>query len=297
MLIFEAAALAAALTWAFTGIISAHPSKTLGALAFNRARMVMVFAMLALWVTIAGTWTAIPTSSYWPLIWSGVIGIFLGDTALFLTMNRLGPRRTAILFSLNAPISVVLGWLVLGEKLTASELLGIIITLSGVILAIVYGKRKEQLHQWENINGPLWIGILFGLAAALAQAIGAAIARPIMETGVDAVAASAIRVGASALCLAAIAALPINALRAKTRYTPNLLAMAALSGLLGMGIGMTLLLFALTGGEVGIVTTLSATTPAMMLPILWWRTKEMPALGAWVGAGLVIVGSALIFNG
>ncbi|MEN0002440.1 MAG: EamA family transporter, partial [Pseudomonadota bacterium] len=41
----------------------------------------------------------------------------------------------------------------------------------------------------------------------------------------------------------------------------------------------------------------SATTPAMMLPILWWRTQEMPAAGAWIGAALVVVGSALIFTG
>jgi drug/metabolite transporter (DMT)-like permease len=63
-----------------------------------------------------------------------------------------------------------------------------------------------------------------------------------------------------------------------------------------MGVGMTLILFALSGGEVGIIATLSATTtPALMLPMLWWRTKEIPALGAWAGASLVVVGSALLF--
>ncbi|MEP2706659.1 MAG: EamA family transporter, partial [Roseibium sp.] len=69
----------------------------------------------------------------------------------------------------------------------------------------------------------------------------------------------------------------------------------ALSGFLGMGVGMTLILFALSGGEVGIIATLSATTPAIMLPMMWWRTKEAPALGAWAGAFLVVVGCALLF--
>ncbi|MEL6921984.1 MAG: EamA family transporter, partial [Pseudomonadota bacterium] len=87
-----------------------------------------------------------------------------------------------------------------------------------------------------------------------------------------------------------------EAVRQQTPMTLALLWRVALSGFLAMGVGMTLILFALSGGEVGIVTTLSATTPVMVLPILWWRTKEMPAPGAWVGAALVVAGSALIFN-
>jgi uncharacterized membrane protein len=63
-----------------------------------------------------------------------------------------------------------------------------------------------------------------------------------------------------------------------------------------MALGMTFVLFALSGGKVGIVATLSATTPALMLPFLWLRTREVPALGAWIGASLVITGSALIFT-
>lgn len=296
MPIFEIAALAAAFTWAFTGVISANPSKHLGAIAFNRARMIIVFVVLAVWVAIAGSWTTLSGAYAWPLLLSGFIGIFLGDTALFQTMNRLGPRRTAILFSLNAPMSVFLGWFALGEALGTVTLTGIAITIGGVILAIVYGKRKAQLHNWEDVTGALWVGVLFGLAAALAQAVGAAIARPVMEAGVDPIAASAVRVGVAAISLLMISVLPIKAVKAKNPMTLSIGAWVVLSGLLGMGLGMTLLLFALSGGEVGIITTLSATTPAMMLPILWWRTKEVPAAGAWAGAFLVIIGSAMIFN-
>lgn len=297
MPIYELAALAAAFTWALTSIVSADPSKHFGAVAFNRTRMAMVFAMLAIWASFAGTWGTLTPGTFWPLIWSGFIGIFLGDTALFLTMNRLGPRRTAILFSMNAPMSVGLGFLVLGESLSPTTLFGVAITIIGVVLAIIFGKSKSQLHNWESITGALWIGVLLGLAAALAQAVGALIARPVMEIGVDPVAASAVRVGISALCLTLLMQMPQPSLRQQNPGTTKLWAQVALSGFLGMGVGMTLLLFGLSGGKVGIVTTLSATTPALLLPLLWWRTKELPAPGAWVGAFLVIVGSAMIFNG
>jgi drug/metabolite transporter (DMT)-like permease len=77
--------------------------------------------------------------------------------------------------------------------------------------------------------------------------------------------------------------------------TPGVAAMTALTAFLGLGVGMTLLLFALEGGKVGIVATLSATSPAIILPMIWVRTGERPTAGAWAGAGLVVVGMALIF--
>ena len=296
MLVYELAALAAATCWALTGIISAGPSQALGAIAFNRLRMVLVFGMLTAYVAATTGWGSIDETSALLLAASGFIGIFMGDTALFLTLNRLGPRRTAMVFSLNAPMSAILGFLFLGERLGPWQLVGIALTFAGVLLAIRFGKRKSQLHKWEDIRGPLWVGISLGLLAALSQSGGSLIARPVMATGVDPVAASTIRVGIAALCLSLMMLLPFKRLKPAGPVTLKITGIVAFSGLLGMGLGMTLVLFALSGGEVGIIATLSATTPVILLPLLWWRTGEMPALGAWAGAALVVCGCAFLFT-
>ncbi|MEM5583671.1 DMT family transporter [Roseibium sp. AS2] len=295
MFLYEAAALGAASLWALTGLLSAGPSLHLGAIAFNCTRMVLVAVMLGLWVAATTGWASIGNDHLAPLVLSGFIGIFLGDTALFLTLNRMGPRRTAMLFSLNAPMSAILGWLVLDEYLSPVQVGGLLLTFLGVLLAIRFGKRKSQLHKWENIKGPLWVGVLVGLAAALSQSVGSLIARPIMEAGADPVAASSIRVAVAALGLVVLTRLPVSWVKPSGSLTLPIVGIIAVSGLLGMGLGMTLILYALSGGEVGIVATLSATTPVVMLPMMWWRTGEMPALGAWAGAALVVAGSALLF--
>jgi len=295
MSIFELAAVTAAMTWAMTGLLAAGPSSAMGAIAFNRLRMAIVLVMLALVVAFTGGWRTLETVYLLPVVLSGFIGIFMGDTALFLTMNRLGPRRTNILFSTNAPMAALLGWLVLGETITGQKIVGIAIVFSGVILAIVFGKRRSQMHTWETVKGPLPVGIALGLTAALCQAVGSLIARPVMESGVDPVAASTVRVGVAVLALSALIATGWKAVQPKVRPTLRMTAQTGLSGLLGMGIGMTLILFALSGGKVGIVATLSATTPAWILPLIWLRTQERPAAFAWAGAALVILGSGLIF--
>lgn len=295
MSIFELAALAAAMTWAFSAVIAAGPSAELGAIAFNRLRMGIVFVMLAAFVAITGGWRSLQAEHLLPLAASGFIGIFLGDTCLFLTMNRMGPRRSNILFSTNAPISALLGWLFLGETIVAQKIVGIAIVFAGVILAIVFGKRRSQLDTWETVKGPLPVGIALGLSAALCQSVGSLIARPVMETGVDPATASALRVGVSVICLSLLMATGIRQVQPKARLTMRTAALIAMSGIAAMGIGMTLVLFGLSGGKVGIVATLSATTPAWILPLIWIKTRERPAAFAWVGSALVILGSGLIF--
>ena len=294
-MIYNLAALGAALSWAISGILSANPSAALGSIAFVRIRMTMVFFMLAAVVLVTGGWRTVEASHITPTIISGLVGILAGDAALFATMNRLGPRRSGILFSSNAIFSVILGWLFLHEKLGSMTLLGIAIALAGVLLAILFGKRGADVHHWEAVKGPLAIGVAIGLFAGFCQAVGSIIARPVMTTGVDPIAIAAIRVGIASLGLTLAMFAGVPATRAKTALTPRLTAQTALSGFAAMGVGMTLLLYALSGGEVGIVATLSATTPALLLPLLWWKTGDLPPPLAWLGAVLVVVGSGMIF--
>lgn len=295
MPIHELAAVGAASCWALTGIISTGPAGHLGALAFNRLRQVSVTVLLALYVLASGNWQQLDSANIGPLILSGLIGIFVGDTLLFATLNRVGPRRSGVLFALNAPIAAILGFVVLGEALSFQATLGIALTVCGVVLAILYGKRRDQLHAWETVKGPLWVGVAVGLGAAIGQAVGSIIAKPVMASGVDPFLASMVRVAVAAFCLSVLISLPIPAVKAKGPLTLRVAVMTILTGVLALGIGMTLLLFALSGGNVGIISTLSATSPVIILPMLWLRTGERPAGGAWVGAALVVIGMGFIF--
>ena len=167
----------------------------------------------------------------------------------------------------------------------------------GVLLAIFFGNTSRQNHAFEEVHGSLSAGITFGLLSALCQAVSVIIARPIMITGVDAVSASALRVGTAALALSIVCSLKPNRPGKQTApLTSKLIWQTGLSGLIGMGLGMTFLLFALAHGEAGLVSTISATSPIFILPILWIVTRERPAFGAWLGAFLAIAGMACIFS-
>jgi drug/metabolite transporter (DMT)-like permease len=292
----ELSALAAALCWSFGGLLATNPARLLGAVPFNRIRMAMVFVMLSLMAILTGGWYSLTPNYSTVLAVSALIGIFIGDTSFYESMRRLGPRRTGILFATNAPMTAILGYSLLDERLPTNTMIGCALIMTGVGLAVFFGAAARQRHAFEEVRGRLGIGIGFGLFAAFCQAISLIIARPVLASGVDVVSASALRVGTAALALTALLLFRSRTVRSSAPLTPRLVGQVALSGLVGMGLGMTFLLHALAHGPAGLVSTLSATSPVLILPVLWVATKERPAPGAWIGAFLAVLGAACIFN-
>lgn len=292
--IHELAALGTATCWATTGLIAADAVRALGPFWFNLLRQGFVTLLIALILTATGGWHGIDAVTAAVLALSGIIGILLGDTFNFAAVGRLGPRRAGAIFALNAPMAAVMGWAFLDEALPLRAIAGIAVTAGGVALAIL-GRPRADAHRLERLQGGLMIGVLLGLCAAAGQAAGSLIARPVMAAGLDPWLASLFRVGASGLAMGVIATLPL----APSRPTPisrMTLILTAATAIIGLLLGMTLFLFALQGGETGIVATLSATSPVIILPLLWLRTGQRPTGLSVLGACLAVIGLALIFT-
>lgn len=290
----ELAALGAALCWALGSLFAAGAARELGGIAFTRIRMAMVFVMMLAFLAVSGTGVPILASDWPLLIISGAIGIFVGDTALFVAMSRLGPRRAGILFASNAPFTVILTWLILEETLNLPAIIGCILVAAGVVIAIVYGKRRDQLHVWESIQGKLWVGVLIGLTAAVGQTIGSLMVAPAFKNGADPITVATIRIGAAVVALYAFRWIVPGMARSQTAMTAKLFARTLISGVLGMAIGMSLLLYAFANGAMGMSAALSSTTPVMLIPIIWLLSRERPAAGAWIGAILAVSGTVMI---
>ncbi|MEI2686125.1 MAG: DMT family transporter [Cypionkella sp.] len=290
----ELAALGTATCWAITGLFAADAVRALGPFYFNLIRQVFVTLLLAAVVLALGVWELPGWSAALILALSGVIGILIGDTLNFAAMARIGPRRTGAIFAMNAPMTAVLGWAFLGEALSIRGISGIALTATGVALAIL-GRPRSNAHRFETLQGTLFIGLLLGLGAAFGQAVGSLIARPVMEAGTDPYFASLLRVGASGLAMAVISVSPFGPTQ-PARPSGHILLLTAGTAVLGLLIGVTLFLYALQGSKTGIIATLSATSPVIILPLLWLRTAQRPSGLSWCGAAVAVCGLALIFT-
>jgi len=290
----ELLALGAALCWAVGSLFSARAASRMGTIGFNRWRLVFACSVLWLAVGISGRWSPLAWSDAALLSLSGLVGICIGDTALFACMNRLGPRRSGVLFACHALFSALLAWWFLGETLWGAALAGSILLIGGVMVAVLWGRRDTETHVWEVTRGRLLVGVGLGLTAALCQALATLMVKPLMAAGVDALAGSAVRLSA---------ALALHLAVRTSRYAPaQLNAPLQLTDLrntffsaaIAMGLGMTLILLALQDGPANLVGLFSSVSPVLLLPMLWVAYRARPATGAWWGAGMAVAGTGLI---
>lgn len=294
LLSYDLFALAASACWACSSLLSVPPSRHLGAIAYTRWRMLMVALMLWFAALIIDPWLSISWSNFGLMALSGLIGIFIGDTAYFSASNRLGPRRAGVLFATNAFFSAFLGFFVFDERMGARTLLGAFLTLTGVMIAIFWGQRKAEDHAWEiNFGHPLTGGLL-GLLSALCQSVGVLVAKPVIVGGMAPLTASAIRVSVACAALFVLLWLGLPSARHAQEPTRTVMWQTAFSGFVGMALGMTFLMLALRLGDLGQVAILSSVAPILTLPLLWFFLKRPPAKAAWIGALLTVVGTCLI---
>lgn len=280
--------LAAAAAFAASAMFIDSVSGRVGPLQLSRWQMSLAFLMTAAIVAVTGGWQTLDLSMVLWLTASSASGIMVGSLTYIATIQYTGPRISALLFTTASPFALALGFGFRGETVSLTQAAGVGLIVAGIALAVMGPKREEGARTPK----PLWIGIGLGLVTSFAQALGSLLARPAMLAGADPVAAMVVRSGAGALFFIALLALP--ALRPVALPSRAEVRQIGLSALAGIVLGMSFLMAALARGDVGIVTTLSSTTPILILPMVWAVYRRIPGPMAWVGAALAVAGTALI---
>jgi drug/metabolite transporter (DMT)-like permease len=285
-----ALSLAAAAAFALAAMLIDQATGRVGALQLVRWQMAMTTALCAVIATATGAWDTLDAQAAGWLAASGLAGIAVGGVTYVAAIMIAGPRLSALLFTMAAPCAVALGYLVRGETVSLLQGAGVALIVGGIALAVAgpgegAAARAARRH-------PLWLGVVLGLVTALAQATGSLFARPAMLAGADPVAAMAVRAAVGTAVF--VAALAVPAWRPAARPSPAMLGVIGQSALVGMVLGMSLMMAALARGDVGVVTTLTSTTPVLILPMVWLATGRRPAAVAWAGAALAVAGTACL---
>jgi drug/metabolite transporter (DMT)-like permease len=283
-----ALSLAAAAAFAASAMFIDSVSGRVGPLQLSRWQMSLAFLATAVIVLVAGSWRSLDLEMILWLTASSASGIMVGSLTYIATIQFTGPRISALLFTTASPFALALGFGFRGETVSLIQAAGVGLIVAGIALAVMGLKQEEGARNPK----PLWIGIGLGLVTSFAQALGSLLARPAMLAGADPVAAMAVRSGTGALFFILLLALP--AFRPVALPSLPAIRQIGLSAVAGMVVGMSFLMAALARGDVGIVTTLSSTTPILILPMVWAAYRRIPGPLAWAGAVLAVLGTALI---
>jgi drug/metabolite transporter (DMT)-like permease len=293
MYLSEILAIAAAICIATSGMLISELTGRVHVLRLARWQLTAAFVMTAIVSVALGGWRNVTLVEFGYLAASSLFGIVIASTTYFATIYSIGPRLTALMFSLTSPFALALGYLAFGETITLKQGGGIMLVLAGIVLAIGLPGRRGPSRKALQVKAS-WLGIGLGIVTAFGQALGSLFARPAMAAGTEPFTAMAIRSGLGAIFFTLIAVLPMPAWRQPYAFSLKMLLIAVIASFFGTGLGMSLLMAALAHGNVGIVSTLSSMTPIVIPPMVWARTGKRPAATAWAGAALAVIGTALI---
>ena len=286
-------ALSAAAIWSLTGLISTRAVRYFGSYNFNFLRLVGIIVLFTPYAYIHWSPIYFENSIIIAIALSSIIGIVIGDTFLYICLKRLGPRREALLFSVQIPCTILMADIFLNALPNFYQLLGCGLIFFGIIVAIQFNKTIEN-DDLENIQGNKLVGLYAGIGLAVCQAIGIIIMKPIL-INTDPITISYLRVLIAAIgMLLSFAFLPKMNLLTKMKDLKQT-SIAILCGLMGMGVGMTLFIIALKNGNPGVVSALSSTMPIMIIPFLWIATKNYSGHLSVLGALITCIGAAVIF--
>ncbi len=314
----QLAALVAAFLWALATTIYGGVGQLIPPLELNLTKGVIATAMLLLTLLLRGGLMAstIPPAAdagvrsirfleadvcvrsieLWALallLFSGVVGIGLGDTAYLASLKRLGPRRTLLLEMLAPPSAGLIALILLGEKLSSTAWLGIGLTLLGVAWVVTErapGQPADRTHVWRGIG--------FGIAAALAQASGAALSHAaLVRTSVNPLCSAFLRLAAGVLTL--LIWLPLTKRPAgqwlKIEHPKRLWGTIVFATFIGTYLAIWLQQTSLKLTDAGVAQTLLATSPLFALAIGAWKGERI-SMRAILGALVALAGIGLLFG-
>ncbi len=173
----EILSVTAAILWAFAIVLFKRSGETVHPVALNTFKDVLAVILYVPTLAIAGVSLIqnYPASDYMLLLVSGVIGIAVGDTLLFKSLNTIGAGASALVSCLYSPFIIGLSFFWIGERLTWLQLVGVVLIISAVLETTRTGDR-EISDVRRNLFGVAW-----GILAVAAMAVGVVMIKPLLD--------------------------------------------------------------------------------------------------------------------
>jgi drug/metabolite transporter (DMT)-like permease len=283
----ELAALAAAWVWAMATVLFGHLGKQLPPSVLNLAKGLVALVLVIITLLVLQRAPEGLDGRAWGLLLvSGVLGIGVGDTLYFTSINRLGPRRALLLETLSPPLGALLALGFLGEVLSLRAWAGISLTVLGVVWVI-----SERVPAGAALVRPSWRDTIFGVLAALTSALAAVLSRAALaDTMIDPFWSTLVRLGGG-LAILLIILRRQGPWPTPQQLVPNrrVLGWLLLAAFLGTYLGIYLQQTAFKFAPTGIAQALLSTGPLFVLPLA-------AALGDRV-SGRAIGGALLALGG
>lgn len=299
----EIASLLTALCWLGSSLAFAVAGREVGAQPLNQFRLYAALPLLFVlgFLLLGQAWPANASYERISLIGlSGLLGLVIGDYGFFHALATIGPRLASVIMALWPACTVGIN-LLRGESPTATQLLGIGLTVVGVAMVLL-GKREGAWRSDLTARQWLW-GCVGALVGAFGQASGFVMAEiamtegPDLPSGMDPLLATIVRMCAATIGMQIIVCVQRRPFAmVKILRNKKALIAAWIGVVCGPVLGVWMsMVGAARSQDTGVASALMGTTPILMLPVAMWFYKARVGLLGMLGTLLAVGGVAVIF--
>jgi drug/metabolite transporter (DMT)-like permease len=313
----EIAALATAVLWAICSLLFTLGSKRIGVTVVNMTRLVFALGFISVfhwyrfgsvlpWETESWRWGVLAVSS--------VLGLVIGDGALFFAFLRIGPQLSMLVMTLVPVISACFAWFCFGERILPVEYLGIAITVAAIGWVVsekrnsanniatastgdaLSGDVADQAELDQQANQDFWLGIALAFVGALGQTANLVLTKYALVGGYSELSATLCRVLVAVVWLLAWTVMSGELISTFAKYKDGrALLYVAAGAFVGPFLGIWLSYIAIQKTRIGVAATIMATPPLLLLPLSAMFLHHRVTVRAVVGTVLAIVGVSLLF--
>ncbi|HLN56738.1 MAG TPA: DMT family transporter [Bacteroidales bacterium] len=290
----EFAALLVAIFWTISALAFESASNRLGSVAVNILRLLIGFIFLSI-LTLIMRGRFLPTdASHDNWLWltlSGLIGFVFGDLFLFKSYTIISSRFSMLIMTLVPPLTAFFGWLIMGERLSALNFLGMTLTFAGISMAIF--SRENENERYRMKLAPL--GVLYAFGGAVGQALGLVLSKFGMND-YDPFAATQIRIiaGIAGFTVLVTVLRRWPMVKSALRNVPGMKSLT-LGAFFGPFLGVSFSLLSVKFTKAGIASTIMALTPVFILLPATMLYNEKVTRAEIAGAIISVAGVALFF--
>lgn len=289
----EIASLLTAACWTITAMSFEKAGKQIGSMPLNLIRLVLGFLFLAIFLFLYRGMPFPVDATVESWLWlslSGIVGFVVGDLLLFQAFVLIGSRVSMLMMSLAPPITALMARFLFGEVLTGKNLIGMVLTMTGISLVILRKDGNKRL----KLSHPLK-GILLALGGAFGQAAGLILSKKGMGT-YDAFASTQIRILSGIIGFSLLFFIRRQWSQVlKGIKNKKAMIYVTLGSFFGPFLGVSFSLLALKFTAAGVAATLTSITPILIIPPAIILLKERISLFEIIGSLIAIGGVAFQF--
>jgi drug/metabolite transporter (DMT)-like permease len=291
----EIAAFFTALLWALSSYFFVSATVKLGSVIVNFSRLVLSLVLFILTIFILKIPFDISPYQLWMLMASGVLGLVVGDSLFFKSLEYLSARISTLVTSFSPAVAAIMAFIFLGESLSVLKVLGMIVTLSGIALVVL---KKEENTGAAKSTKEIKKGITLAFLYTLGQSAGLIFVKEsFREKEINSILATGIRIFPAVVVL-----LPYFLYKAKTInpykiFNKDFKAFrdVFIAMFLSVYIGMVFMFIAVTKIDIAVASTIIATIPLIQLVISRYFFKEKITWRSITGAFITVGGIVILF--